>query len=155
MRDEANLQQGLHATQHILAATMRNLAQYHDQYLAFREARKASEENLVAQRARYQTGLSIYLNVLQAISSLGDAEIAEAQSLSLYNTELANLERDTGTILETHGVRFFEERFGAIGPLGRCGPARFYPATVVPSENAERYFVDGEKGRKGEEEQRR
>jgi len=139
LRDEANLEQGLHSTLHILAGTLRNLAQYHEQYLAFKEARKASAENLVAQRARYESGLTIYLNVLQALSSLGDAESAEAQALSQYNTELANLERDTGTILETHGVRFFEERYGAIGPLGRCGPARFYPASVVPSENLDRY----------------
>ncbi len=138
-RDEANLEQGLHSALHQLAASMRNLAQYHEQYLAFKEARIASAENLVAQRARYEKGLAIYLNVLQAISSLGDAESAEAQTLSLYNTELANLERETGTILETHGVRFFEERFRAIGPLGRCGPERLYPASVVPSENVERY----------------
>jgi outer membrane protein TolC len=142
LRDEANLEQGLHSTLHILASTLRNLAQYHEQYLAFKEARKASAENLVAQRARYESGLTIYLNVLQAISSLGDAESAEAQTLSLYNTELANLERDTGTILETHGVRFFEERYGAIGPLGRCGPARFYPSGVVPSENVDRYSTN-------------
>jgi hypothetical protein len=64
---------------------------------------------------------------------------AEAQALLQYNTELANLEQQTGTILETHGVRFFEERFNAIGPLGRLGHGRSYPGTTTPDLNYDRY----------------
>ncbi len=64
---------------------------------------------------------------------------AEAQALLQYNTELANLEQQTGTILETHGVWFFEERFNAIGPLGRLGHGRSYPGTSTPGSNDDHY----------------
>lgn len=144
-RDEANLDQGLHAAVHNLAASVRNLAQFHEQYLAFKEAEIASETNYLQQKKLYETGAKqegkgvIYLDVLQAISSLGDARSAKAQALAQYNTELANLERETGTILETHGVRFFEERLRSIGPMGRMGPMRPYPASVSPGPNEDRY----------------
>jgi outer membrane protein TolC len=131
-RDQANLDQGVHNTMHILAATLRNLAQFYEQYQAFEQARKAAQENLNVQLADFKAGRTIPLNVLQAISDLGNATSAQAQALAQYNTELANLERETGTILETHGVRFLEERFRAIGPLGRHGPGRLYPQAVVP-----------------------
>jgi hypothetical protein len=36
-------------------------------------------------------------------------------------------------------VRFFEERFGSIGPLGRLAAPVCYPQAVVPSPNADRY----------------
>ena len=63
----------------------------------------------------------------------------EANALAQYNTELANLELETGTILESHGVRFFEERYGSIGPLGRLGRGRLYPETMRPGENEPKY----------------
>ena len=85
----------------------------------------------------------IFLNVLLAINDWGNAVRAEAQSLLLYNTELANLERQTGTILETHGIRFYEERFGSIGPLGRMLPPHSYPGGLPPTPNNDRY-VPGE-----------
>jgi hypothetical protein len=49
------------------------------------------------------------------------------------------LELQTGTILESHGIVFFEERFASIGPLGRRGPEHVYPAAVTPSQNRPRY----------------
>lgn len=145
LRDQANLEQGLHSALHTLAGNLRNLAQYYEQYVAYKEAEIASEANYKQFKAAYEIGGKIdgrdviYLDVLQAISSLGDARSARAQALAQYNTELANLERETGTILETHGVRFFEERLRAIGPLGRHGPARDYPAGLAPGPNAARY----------------
>jgi len=77
--------------------------------------------------------------VLQAITDWGNSVNAEAQALAQYNAELANLERETGTILETHGIRFLEERFCSIGPLGRLGPERPYPMDARPSANEDRY----------------
>ena len=56
-------------------------------------------------------GQTIYLNVLQALNDWGNAVSSEAQQLLIYNTALATLERQTGTILETHGLVFAEERF--------------------------------------------
>lgn len=138
-RDLANLDQGVHAASHILAGNLRNLAQYYEQYDAYRAARDAAETNLKAQYAEYRNGRTILLNLLQGITDWGNAVSAEAQALLQYNTELANLEQQTGTILETHGVRFFEERFNAIGPLGRLGHGRSYPGTTTPDLNYDRY----------------
>lgn len=141
MRDRANLQEGLHEAAHLLATAYRNLDQYYAQYLAFRETRAAARANLDVQSARYRISVreALYLNVLQAIADWGNAVSSEAQALAEYNIELANLERQTGTILQTHGVRLFEERYGSIGPLGRLFAARCYPRDICPGPNAERY----------------
>lgn len=139
VRDRANLEQGMHNAIHILAANLRNLAQYYAQYQAYKEARAAARENLDQQLASFKANTVIYLNVLQAIADWGTAISSEAQALALYNIELANLERQTGTILQTHGVRFFEERYPSIGPLGRCAAPRPYPADIPPTPNAPIY----------------
>jgi len=141
MRDRANLQQGLHNTTHLLATSYRSVAQYYQQYQAYRAASQASTVNLILQRAKYEaaSGLIIYLDVLQAITSWGNARSAEAQALAQYNAELANLELQSGTILETHGIRFYEELFGSIGPLGRLFRERCYPRDYQPGRNADRY----------------
>ena len=97
-RDRINLEQGLHAAIHILAANLRNLAQFYEQYLAFRETRIAARKNLQQQLADSRIGRgTLYLNVLQAITDWGNAVSSEAQFLTLYNMELANLERETGS----------------------------------------------------------
>ena len=140
-RDRANLDQGMHNAVHSLSVSVQNLASLYAQYEAFRLAREAARKNLDAQFAQYRADQVIFLNVLQAITSWGNAVSAEAQSLALYNTELANLERETGTILDTHGITFMEERFGSIGPLGRIARPQCYPKARRPSSNAERYPV--------------
>ena len=101
-------------------ANMRNLAQFFEQYKAYQETRKRPPRNLEQQLAEFRFGRAIFLNVSQAITDWGNAVSSEAQALAQYNIELANLERQTGTILETHGVQFVEERYKSIGPLGRC-----------------------------------
>lgn len=138
-RDNMNLQQGLHATTHILAGNLRNLARDYDQYLAYKETRVAARYNLEQQLAENNAGRAIFLNVLQAITDWGNAVSNEANALATYNTDLANLERETGTILETHGIRFIEERYGAIGPLGRLAVPQMYPERLPPTPNADRY----------------
>jgi len=142
-RDFANLDQGMHSAAHKLALSVRNLAQYHEQYKAYKEAREAALINYEQQRARYKANLTIFLNVLQAITDWGNAVRFEAQSLAQYNTELANLERETGTILETHGIHFFEELYGSRAPLCLCRP-HLYPYSVPPTLNAARYPVMSE-----------
>ncbi len=144
-RDQANLDQGLHSASHTLALQVRNLAQYHDQYLAFREARVAARANLDVQMAKREIGAggrggqTIFLDLLQAITDWGNAVSAESQALTQYNGQLASLEQETGTILETHGIRFFEERFMSLGPLGRVGRPRDYPQSTPPTPNAPKY----------------
>ena len=51
--------------------------------------------------------------------------------------ELAGLELQTGTILEEHGIRFFEERYGSIGPMRL--DLRCYPRDLRPGDNTDRY----------------
>ncbi|MBO0699657.1 MAG: TolC family protein, partial [Zavarzinella sp.] len=143
-RDRANLEQGLHAASHDLAESVRSLAQAYAQYRAYREARAAARQSLEQQLADFRAGRAIFLNVLQAIADWGNAVSFEAQALAQYNTELANLERQTGTILDTHGVRFFEERYQSIGPLGKHGAPAEYPSDVFPTPNAPRYPVSTE-----------
>ena len=138
-RDRANIQQGLHATEHTLATTVRNLDQFYEQYEAFRETREAARLNLQVQFAEERAGRVIFLNVLLAITDWGDAVSSEASSLTQYNTSLATLERETGTILDTHGIVFMEERFAAVGPLGKHFDPECYPRSLRPAENAARY----------------
>lgn len=138
-RDEANLEQGVLTASHILAANLRNLALYYEQYRAFRDVRVAAERNLELQMQRNVGGIVIFLNVLQAITDWGNAVSAEAQSLLQYNAELANLERQTGTILEAHQIRFYEERYGSLSPLGRFHQPRCYPNSLPPTLNDDRY----------------
>ena len=138
-KDRANLEQGLHAATHILAGNVRSLAQHYEQYKAYRETRTAARTNLEQQLAEFRAGRAIFLNVLQAITSWGDAVSAEAQALAQYNMELANLERQTGTILETHGICMSEERTRSIGPLGRWMDCPCYPSAVTAGANSDRY----------------
>ncbi|MFO0809521.1 MAG: TolC family protein [Gemmataceae bacterium] len=143
-RDRANLEQGLHAAVHELAESVRGLAQFHEQYKAYLEARKAARSNLEQQVAEYRADRTIFLNVLQAITDWGNAVSSEAQALAQYNIELARLERRTGTILECHRVYFSEERFRSLGPLGCLGHDQCYPEAVVPGPNADRYPTSSE-----------
>lgn len=138
-RDRANLDQGLFAASHTLATTVRGLDRAYEQYLAFKEAREAARINLDQQLAQFRNARVNYLNVLIAITNWGDAITSEANSAAAYNTLLAALEQETGTILESHGVRFYEERYGSIGPLGRLAPRVCYPQSTPPGLNYDRY----------------
>ncbi|MBL8813477.1 MAG: TolC family protein [Planctomycetaceae bacterium] len=139
-KDRANIQQAIHQTEHALATSLRSLDLSLEQYEAYREARAASAENVVAQMAEREVGRVIFLNQLVAITEWANAVVAEAQSLISYNNELANLEQQTGTILETHGIRFVEERFASIGPHGWCQEEMYcYPKDLNPENNADKY----------------
>lgn len=143
-RDRANLRQALHQITHQLALNVRNLDQFFAQYEAFRATREAAEINLNLQLTRYGSGSDIILNVLLAITDWGNAVSNEAQSVIQYNIALAELERQTGTILESHGIFFFEERYRSIGPRGPRHPTRHYPRALPPRGQQQRY-EDGEK----------
>lgn len=139
MRDRANLQQALHNSMHILATNYRNLDQYYDLYVANKETRAASAIDLDVQTKKFGVGLTIYLNVIQAITSWGNSVSSEAQTLAQYNAELASLQQETGVILEEHGIRFVEERYRSIGPLGRLAHNRCYPKAERPQPDGPRY----------------
>jgi len=140
-RDRANLDQALHAASHLLATALRSLDQQYEQYLAFKEARAAARYNLEVQLQTFRNSLTNFIPVLQAITDWGNAITNEAAAVAQYNTLLAELEQQTGTILETHGVGFYEERYGAIGPLGRLAQPVCYPQSTPPTPNADRYPI--------------
>lgn len=145
-RDRANIQQSIHQIEHALATTLRNVDLNLDQYEAYREAQKASLENVLAQKAAFEAGVrktDSQLALLLAINDFANAVSAEAQSLTSYNAELANLELQTGTILDTHGIRFIEEQFASIGPQGCLFEDECYPRDLMPRENAPRYQDSG------------
>lgn len=143
-RDQAFLEQSIHQAIHDLALSVRRLDQFYEQYRAYQESRIAARLNLEQQLAEYQQRGAIYLDVLQAITAWGNAVSSEAQALALYNSALAELERQTGTILETHGIRFYEERFASIGPLGRLGRQWIYPAILSAQPTAPDRYPRGQ-----------
>ncbi|MDP1561299.1 MAG: TolC family protein [Pirellulaceae bacterium] len=138
-RDQVNLQQGLHQAAHNLAIRVRNLELFFAQYERFQKVREAATDNLRVQTDLFKAGNEKFIVVLQAVVDWGNAVSNEAQSLVQYNAELAALERETGTILETHGIAFVEERFGSIGPLGRLAVPVEYPGVLSPGGENGRY----------------
>ena len=144
-RDRINLDQAIHQMVHQLAINYRNVDQFYAQLIAFKEAKEASRLNLENQLGDFLSGRSEFINVLQAISDWGNAVSQEAQSISQYNIELANIEFQSGTILETHGIVFYEERFQALGPMGRLGAPHCYPAKIIPNGSLERYPDSGKR----------
>jgi outer membrane protein TolC len=143
MKDRALIQQNLHQIEHLLATSLRTIDQSFLQYEAFRDARLAAVENRKVQQTRLSNGQRDFLDFLQAVTDLGNVIASEAQALSSYNTGLADLERQTGTILETHGIRFVEEQFASIGTHGRWCQDERYPRDLKPRENSQRYEDSG------------
>ncbi len=144
-KDRANIQQNLHRIEHLLATSLRTIDQNFLQYEAFRDARQAARDNLEVRVGRFdaQVQEEIFLNYLQAVSDWGNAVASEVLTLTAYNAELANLELQTGTILETHGIRFVEEQFASMGSHGRCFEDEYYPRDLRPQQNHPRYEDSG------------
>jgi outer membrane protein TolC len=146
LRDKANLEQGLHAASGDLAITVRGLDSMFEQYLAYRETRAAALTNLLVQIEQQKVGRGIYLSVLQALNDWGSAITSEARTLIDYNVLLAILEQQTGTILETHGLVFVEERFQAMGPWAEHDRTREYPRNLKPIGEPTQYPASGAPG---------
>ena len=144
LRDTANLDQSLHAVGHELTLTVRELESNYEQYLAYRETRTAALTNLLVQIEEQKAGRGIYLSVLQALNDWGAAISSEAQTMINYNVLLSNLEKQTGTILETHGLVFVEERFHAAGPVPHH--EREYPQELKPKGEPTKYPSSGMPG---------
>ncbi len=143
-KDQANIQQSVHEAIHQLASTVQDIDSNFEQYLAYKDTRKAALENLQVQIEQFRFRRTIYLNVLQALNDWGTAVTSESRSILSYNVSLANLERQTGTILETHGLVFVEERVRAAGPLLLPSHDKLYPASLPPVGNPQMYPNSGE-----------
>jgi outer membrane protein TolC len=141
LQDQRNLEQGIHQMVHQLTLNYRNIDQFFLQYEAFKEVRKAARLSYEIQAQEFRIGRREFINVLQAITDWGNSVSQEASSITQYNTELANIENETGSILETHGIRFVEERYGSIAPtlLGVQRPIRAYPKSLRVDGGDDRY----------------
>ena len=76
---------------------------------ASRTAREAAEQNLTAERKRYENGMTTNFNVLQIQQQLSDARVSEIQALVGYNKAVANYHRAVGDLLEIRRITVEEE----------------------------------------------
>ncbi|MEO8035654.1 MAG: TolC family protein, partial [Acidobacteriota bacterium] len=77
---------------------------------ASKAARDAAEQNLGAERKRYENGMTTNFNVLQIQQQLSDARVREIQSLVGYNKAVANYHRAVGDLLDIRNISVEEER---------------------------------------------
>lgn len=69
---------------------------------ATRAARVLAEEQLRVEQKRLEAGVTTTFNVLSFQRDLAIAEVSEIQAIATYNRDLANLELQKGTSLETN-----------------------------------------------------
>jgi HAE1 family hydrophobic/amphiphilic exporter-1 len=72
--------------------------------VASRTARDAAEQNLEAERRRYENGMTTNFQVLQIQQQLSDARVRELQALVGYAEALANYHRQVGDILDVNHI---------------------------------------------------
>jgi outer membrane protein len=71
---------------------------------AAKTAREAAEENVNAERKRYENGMSTNFQVLQIQQQLADARGAELNALAGYNKAIVAFHRAVGDLLETRNI---------------------------------------------------
>jgi outer membrane protein len=77
---------------------------------ASRTAREAAEQNVQAERRRYENGLSTNFQVLQIQQQLSSARANEIQALVAYNKSVAAYHRAVGDLLDVANIRVEEPR---------------------------------------------
>ena len=77
---------------------------------AARAAREAAEQNLEAERRRYENGMTTNFQVLQVQQQLSDARARELQALVGYNKAVTAYHRAIGDLLEIRNIRVEDER---------------------------------------------
>ncbi len=75
------------------------------QISATRTAREAAEENLGAERKRYENGMATNFEVLQIQQQLSTARANELQALVGYNKAVAAYHRQVGDLLDVQGIK--------------------------------------------------
>jgi outer membrane protein len=75
---------------------------------ASRTARDAAEQNVEAERRRYENGMSTNFQVLQIQQQLAGARASEIQSLVAYNKAVAAYHRAIGDLLDVANIRVDE-----------------------------------------------
>lgn len=77
---------------------------------AARTAREAAEQNLEAERRRYENGMTTNFQVLQVQQQLSDARARELQALVGYNKAVTAYHRAVGDLLDFRNIRVEDER---------------------------------------------
>ncbi|HEV7486765.1 MAG TPA: TolC family protein [Thermoanaerobaculia bacterium] len=80
------------------------------QISATRTAREAAEENVNAERKRYENGMSTNFQVLQIQQQLSDARANELQALVGYNKAVAAYHRAVGDLLDIRNISVDEPK---------------------------------------------
>jgi outer membrane protein len=91
-------------------ATARAVDTSAKQISATRTAREAAEENVNAERKRYENGMSTNFQVLQIQQQLSDARANELQALVGYNKAVAAYHRAVGDLLDTRNITVDEPK---------------------------------------------
>ncbi len=79
------------------------------QIAASKAAREAAEQNLEAERRRFENGMSTNFDVLRVQQELADAQSSEIQSLVSYNKAVAAYHRSVGDLLQVRGIAVNEQ----------------------------------------------
>ena len=77
---------------------------------ASRTAREAAEQNLEAERRRYENGMTTNFQVLQIQQQLSDARAREIQALVGYNKAVSAYHRAVGDLLDVANIHIEEPR---------------------------------------------
>jgi outer membrane protein len=78
---------------------------------AAKTAREAAEENVNAERKRYENGMSTNFQVLQIQQQLSDARGSELNALVGYNKAIVAYHRAVGDLLDTRNITVDEPKF--------------------------------------------
>ncbi|HEX7707897.1 MAG TPA: TolC family protein [Thermoanaerobaculia bacterium] len=73
---------------------------------ATRAAREAAEQNVQAERRRFENGMTTNFQVLEVQQQLSDSRVRELQAIVGYNKAVAAYHRAVGDILDVHGIAF-------------------------------------------------
>ena len=77
---------------------------------ATKTAREAAEENVNAERKRYENGMTTNFQVLQVQQQLSDARARELQALVGYNKAIAAFHHAVGDLLDTRNITIDEPK---------------------------------------------
>jgi outer membrane protein len=78
--------------------------------IATRTAREAAEQNLDAERKRYENGMTTNFQVLQIQQQLSDARVRELNALVGYNKAVTAYHAAVGDLLDVRNIRVEEEK---------------------------------------------
>jgi outer membrane protein len=105
--DEAQTRQNITVQ---VRAAVRALDTTAKEIVATRTAREAAEQNLDAERKRYENGMTTNFQVLQVQQQLSDARARELQALVGYNKAVAAYHRAVGDLLEVRNIQVQDEK---------------------------------------------